>query len=814
MMKNAILSVILLATCVTSFGQSRNISLNGVVVGGENNDVLPFATVSVTNNANQLIDGGITDENGIFQLSVPPNTYSISVEYIGFETLTINAKPYANSVDLGSLQLTYSIESLEGIDVIGESAEVEIRLDKRVYNVAKNNITKGGTVSDVLENVPSVSVDIDGEIELRGNTNVRILVDGKPSGLVGLGGVDALTRLPAESIEKVEVITSPSARYQAEGATGIINIILAKQFLKGLNGVFTASGGRNDSYVGTANINYRKGKVNFFTNSGYRDQTNNGNALQDNNYNSQVESIKRYVEERTFDRRREGYNVNLGIEYKASEKSTLTLSYLTTDRDGTDLTINQQSQIRIDDSVVRTVRNENEVDVEKNNQLSLDFEHKFNTKGHKITATLQTEESDETEISSIESFFEDGTTPADLSEVNTTIETQEQKLAQVDYILPINKNTQFEAGYRGTGRNQFTDFKIEIEDNAGLVSIDENLSNTLDYQQEVHAIYTQFGKKINSFSFLVGLRVENTSIYVEQLKSDSPLNDDNYTDPFPTVNLGWEISPKASVTLGYNRRISRPGSWSLNPFQSRSSKTSYFQGNPELNPSYSNGFDLGYLKQFKKVTLNTSIYYRKTTDAVNRVAIVTDETVLVNGIETPVIRRLPINLGTEDQYGVEFNTSLRLVKGMRTNASVNFYKSIEKGSYQGVRYDSDNASWSGNFSNSYRLPFSIQSQFSLRYRGPNDSAFGKSKGFLYTDLALSKDILNEDATLNFRFSDLFNTGKYDYQTTTSLAVTNGIYQRREPTYTLTFTYRFRQEKNRQRRGSNSYKQGGYGQFEL
>jgi hypothetical protein len=151
---------------------------------------------------------------------------------------------------------------------------------------------------------------------------------------------------------------------------------------------------------------------------------------------------------------------------------------------------------------------------------------------------------------------------------------------------------------------------------------------------------------------------------------------------------------------------------------------------------------------------------------------------------------------------------------MRTNASVNFYKSIEKGSYQGVRYDSDNASWSGNFSNSYRLPFSIQSQFSLRYRGPNDSAFGKSKGFLYTDLALSKDILNEDATLNFRFSDLFNTGKYDYQTTTSLAVTNGIYQRREPTYTLTFTYRFRQEKNRQRRGSNSYNQGGYGQFEL
>ena len=621
-----------------------------------------------------------------------------------------------------------------------------------------------------------------------------------------------MTRLPAESIEKVEVITSPSARYQAEGTTGIINIILAKRFLKGLNGVFNLSAGKNETYNGSANLDYQKGKFNFFTNSGYSDRTNKGRAVQDNVYTNPFESVDRYVEERLFDRRRQGFNVNVGLDYQMTEKSSLTMSYLMNERDGFDTTINEQSQYQIDEVLV-TNRYENEIDREDSNQFSVDFEHKFNEQGHKLTATLQTEKNDETETSDINSFFENGQ-PSDDSEINTTVESQDRNLAQIDYVYPIDKNTQFEAGYLGTDNKRIIDFEVEIIDENGTATIDENLSNVLDFEQEVHALYTQYGKKFNAFSFLAGLRFENTRVFVEQLDSNTPINNDSYNGYFPTLNLGYEISPTASVTLGYNRRISRPNAWTLNPFQSRSSKTSYFQGNPKLDPSYSNGIDIGYLKQFKKVTLNTSVYYRKSTDAISRVAIVTDETVFVNGIETPVIRRLPINLGTVEQFGVEFNTSLRLIKGMRTNASVNFFRRIEEGNYQGASYDTDNTSWSGNLSNSYRLPFAIQSQFSLRYRGPDESSFGKSKGFLYTDIALSKDIFNDKATLNLRFSDLFNTGKYDYQTTTPVAVTDGIYQRREPTFTLTFTYRFRQKKNRQRGHRGSYGQGDFGDFEL
>jgi outer membrane receptor protein involved in Fe transport len=812
MIRNTTLIFIFFLITLASFGQSRQIVLSGIITDAESSEPLPYATVSVYNRNGDLADGGIADENGVFKLNLPPNDYSLNFEYIGFESVTIDIKPYPNNINIGTVKLISSFDSLEGVDVVGQSAEVEIRLDKRVYNVSKNNLIRGGTVSDVLENVPSVSVDIDGNIELRGNNNVRILVDGKPSGLIGLGGIDALTRLPAESIEKVEVITSPSARYQAEGTTGIINIILAKRFLKGLNGVFNLSAGRNDTYSGSANLNYRKGKFNFFTNSGYSDRTNKGRAVQDNVYTDPLESVERYVEERQFNRRRQGFNVNIGLDYQMTEKTSLTMSYLTNERDGDDSTINEQSQYQID-GVLVTNRYEKEIDREDSNQFSVDFEHQFNKQGHKLTATFQTEKNDETETSDINSFFENGQ-PSDDSEINRTVENQERNLAQLDYVFPIDKNTQFEAGYRGTDNKRKIDFEVQIIDENNNATVDENLSNVLDFEQEVHALYSQYGKKFNTFSFLAGLRFENTRIFVEQLDSSSPLNNKSYNDYFPTLNLGWEISPTASITLGYNRRISRPNAWTLNPFQSRSSKTSYFQGNPKLDPSYSNGIDIGYLKQFKKVTLNSSVYYRKSTDAVSRVAIVTDETVFVNGIETPVIRRLPINLGTEEQFGVEFNTSLRLIKGMRTNASVNFFRRIEKGNYQGISYDSNNTSWSGNLSNSYRLPFAVQSQFSVRYRGPNESSFGKSKGFLYTDLALSKDILNDNATINFRFSDLFNTGKYDYQTITPVAVTDGIYQRREPTYTLTFTYRFRQEKNRQRGRRGSYGQGDFGEFEL
>ncbi|MBL6646959.1 MAG: TonB-dependent receptor [Flavobacteriaceae bacterium] len=800
--------VLLSATLVYA---QKSIAIKGKIVASESMETLPYATVSFVDAANgdKVVNGGLTDEVGNFSIKVKSGKYKIIIDYIGFESSVIASKIYSESANIGNIQMESKSTELEGVDVVSQMAEMEIRLDKRIYNVSQSLVTKGGTVSDVLENVPSVSVDIDGNIELRGNTNVRILIDGKPSGLASVGGVEALSKLPAETIQKVEVITSPSARYQAEGSTGIINIVTTKQFLKGLNGVFSTSAGRNDSYGGTANINYKKGKFNFFTNSGYRDNTNLGGAYQKNTYVSNS-LIDQFIEERSFDRRREGFNINFGTDINLGKKTSFSLIYTNTHRDGIDVTVNSQTQFLSDNTQIKSTRNEDEVDLDMNDQVSFNFEHKFNDAGHLLTVNLQKEWNEELETASLQSFDDTGNA-SEPFEKNITDDQQNRELAQIDYVYPIDENTQFEAGYRGNINNQVIDFEVLIEDASKNLIRNTDLSNTLNYSEEVHAFYSQFGKKYGDFSILAGLRLEDTRVGVYQLSGDYENGEKNYRDLFPTLNLGLVINPTTSVTLGYNRRITRPNSWFLNPFQSRSSRTSFFQGNPEVNPSYSNGVDIGYIKQFKKFTLNSSLYYRHSTESISRVAVTSGETVLVNGIETDVIKRFPVNLGTTNEYGVEFNSSIRAIRGMRTNLSVNFFKREENGTYEGVRYDTESVSWTGSLSNSYTFPYKIRSQISMRYRGPNKSSFGTSKGFLYSNLALSKDVLNEKATLNLRFNDLFNTIKYRYTTETDFVTIDGDYQRRKPTFTLTFTYRFRQEEARQsRRRTGGYDSGSDG----
>ncbi len=211
---------------------------------------------------------------------------------------------------------------------------------------------------------------------------------------------------------------------------------------------------------------------------------------------------------------------------------------------------------------------------------------------------------------------------------------------------------------------------------------------------------------------------------------------------FP-LNLGFELSETANITFGYNRRISRPGSWSLNPFRSRSSETSFYQGNPYLKPSYSDGFDFGYLKQFKRFTINASIYFRRTLQPENRISVETGEFVAVNGLDTPVIRRYPINLGRRDQLGIEANSSLRWSPKWQTYVSFNLFSRTEIGSYEGIDFGNKNETWSGNFRNSLVLPWKINSQTNIRFSGPSRSAFGERDANASVNLAFSKDILKK-----------------------------------------------------------------------
>ena len=800
MKKLGIISLLLLCASY-GFAQQRY-TISASIQDKNSGDFLPFATITLRNPANnKLIGGAVSDERGkaIIQSSI--SNVEIQVDYVGFETL-IFTKVLSKRTDLGSLQLTPKENQLTGIDLVGRRSDVEIRLDKRVYNVGQNLNAKGTNVSDVLENIPSLSLDLEGNLELRGSTNVRILIDGKPSGLVGLNGITALADLPAESIERVEVITAPSARYQAEGSSGIVNIILAKNTLKGLNGVFNVSGGKFDSYGANASLNYKVGKFNFFTNSGYGDNTNLGGAYQENTY-MPVGTYDKFYERRSFDRRRVGSNVNLGVDINLAQKTKFTFSYVINDRDGDDITSNQQKHTLLGEDKTRSLRSEVEKDKDVSKQLSFSLTHKFDEVGHKLDVTIQTERIIEDEFSDLQTQTFLPSNSLSLLEENNTEERKKQFLAQLDYVWPIDKNTQFEAGYRSTNEKQDTGFTVLNEIAGGTMVVDEGLTNFLDYEQTIHAVYSQFGKKWNGFSFLAGLRYEHTDWTVIQ-KTTSEEGNNIFDGLFPTLNIGVEFSETANLTFGYNRRLSRPGARGLNPFRSRASETSFFQGNPNLRPSYSDGFDLGFLKQFKKFSLNSSIYFTRTYEQRQRITVESGEFVEVNGENTAVIKRFPVNFGSQDRLGFEANSAIRWSTKWRTNISFNIFKSIDKGTYENLVLDNENESWSGNFRNNLKLPWEINTQVNVWYVGPQESAYGNRKGFGGVSLGLSKDILNDNATINLNFNDVFNNSIYRWNTFTESISTVAEYQRRKPYYKLTFTYRFRQEKDRQRRGGDNY----------
>jgi len=803
MFKTLLTAIFILFTYLFASAQ-KEVTITGKILDQTTNTPLEYATVVMKSNIEgALATGGITNENGEFNIEVDPGTYSLSFEYIGFKTVVVKDKKLSKDQNLGTTFLTENVEALEGVEIIAEKTTVEIKLDKKIYNVGKDLTVRGGTVSDVLDNVPSVSVDVEGNVALRGNDNVRILINGKPSGLVGLNSTDALRQLPAESIERVEVITSPSARYDAEGTGGIINIILRRSKLQGFNGAITTNIGYNPSAGISGNINYRTGDVNIFNTTSYNYREAPGNSSSSTQYKSTGNFLD---ESNTYDRQRKGLTSNLGVEWYVDDSASLTTSILYRDSNDNDLNTNILNQFDSNRNLLSTTtRLDPETEEDKTIQYALNFQKNYEESGHTLTFDFQYEDSQENENSLI-------TVDNLATESVQTLEDQSRILLQTDYVLPIGENSQFEAGYRGNFDDTTTDFNV-ANFNAinGTFINNANLTNVLNFKQYVNAVYSQFGSKFNKFSFLLGLRLENTRFTIDQPTSGS-LNKKAFTGLFPTVNLNYEFSEKESITLGYARRLRRPRGFFLNPFPSRNSVTNFFQGNPNLNPSYSGQIDLGYLKRFGKFTFNTSAYYAHATEGFSFISFDTGETANVNGEELPIIKRTPINLATEDRYGFEFTLTYNPSRKWRINGNFNFFQNEIKGTTpNGLSLDNTNNSWFARISNKYTLPANIDWQTNINYRGPSADAQNTRQGIFSTTMAFSKDLFKEKASLAFNVSDLFNSRKRIQETTTPTFVATSEFQWRERSFNLSFTYRFNQKKKRAQRGGFNTGDDGFEQ---
>ncbi len=810
-MKNLkfIIILVLLLTSTLNYSQQRpqvaKIKITGTVIEKVSKQPLEYATVTFVNpKYPKGITGGITNSKGEFDVDINPGIYDIKVEFISFKPTIFAQRKLQESTNLGQIALEEDASQLEEVVVRAEKSTVEIKLDKKVYNVGQDMMVKGGTVSDVLDNVPSVSVDSEGNVSLRGSDNIRILIDGRPSYAVNIA--EALRQLPADAIDKVEVITNPSARYDAEGGSGIINIILKKGKNHGFNGTIIASAGIPETYGLTANANYKTEKLNYFTTLGYNRRTNQGGGKTNSEYFNEDGSNKNFLDEdHETERTRDGFNGRAGIEWTVAPNTfwTNAINYQKDNGENTDL-INFNNFDADRNFTGSTYRLGSGKTGGKNVEYTSNLIKNFKDKGHKLTvdgSISRNSDDNQSIITGSDNF-------------NNTLNNQVQKQAQLqaDYVLPLGEGSQFEAGYKGSFGDLNNQYYV-LDDQGTRI---DNLSNTLEYKENINALYTSYGFKVNKFSYLFGLRWEDTNIEVNLLETNE-FNTKKYNNFFPSAFVSYEISDQSNLTTSYSKRLSRPRGRFMNPAVNYSSNVNIFQGNPDLDPSLTNKFDFGYIKRWEKVTFNTSAYFEDTKDVFSFVRSPTGDE--VNGI--PVIKSQPINLGKEQKYGFEFTLNYNPFKIWRVNSNFNLYnvKTTGEHSYTDTNgnlivqnLDNQVTTWSARISSKLTLPYKIDWQLNANYNGEQKTAQGKNLGQFGMNTAFSKDVLKDKGTIAFNISDVFNSRIMKSYTYLENQTSYGEMQFRKRQFNLSFTYRFNKPKGEKEKNQQPKNEDGGGEF--
>jgi len=767
--------------------------LTGKVLDSLNRSPLAFATVRVLNaEGNGLVSGAITGDDGSFSVDLQAGRYVAEIDFMGYQsyrTSSFNLSKEEPTHQLPNVMLSSTSKTLDEVVIQAEKSSLELSLDKRIFNVGQDLATKGGTATDILMNIPSVSVDPEGGVRLRGSDNVRILIDGKPSGLVSFKGGSGLQQLQGSMIERVEVITNPSARYEAEGMAGIINIVLKKDNSQGFNGSFEVITGHPVNYGAAANVNFRHRKVNFFVNYSiaYREQPGVGTQYQET-YNQDLV----HVTQQSNNGYMTGFNNSIrgGIDFYFSEKSVLTGSYLWRRSDASRVT-----KIHYEDyldpgyiPIGTTDRRQDEDEVEPNSEYSLIYKRSFARKGHDLTGEIKYLDNWE----SSDQLFTTNIYPADQTASSTTIERslndeyEKQFLVQLDYVHPFAKEGKFETGVRASFRDMENDYLVSRQNDSGGYDPLPGLDNVFLYDENIQAAYGILGNKTGKFSYQAGLRAEWTDVKTTLVETQE-VNPRKYANLFPSAHVTWDLPSQNAIQASYSRRVRRPFYNDLSPFMTFSDNRNFFSGNPDLNPEFSNVFEVGHIKYFEIGTLTSSVYYRDTDDKIQSIRTVDPV--------TGFARTMPRNLKGERSYGIEFVSNLNPVKWWKVDLNFNFFHSRIDGSNIDESYLRTTYSWFARATNRFTLPKGFDAQVRANYEAPQKTAQGERKSLYYFDLSFAKDILKGQGTLNLSVLDLFNTRRMRTITEGEDFYTYGNFQFRRRQINLSFTYRIKQAKS-------------------
>jgi len=762
------------------------------VLSAETNAPISGASAALLNQTNMSqVQGAQSDDTGnlVFE-QVPVGEYALRITYVGkvnaFEqNLQVKA---SETLNVGKIFMADDGEFIQEVVVQAQAPEMRLGIDRKIFDVSQSLVSVGGSASDLLANVPTLEVDMDGSVSLRGSSSVRILIDGKESAMAGSDINSLLQSLPANAIDKVEIITNPSSKYDAEGQSGIINIILKKNVRTGLNGTVNASVGSYDNYMAGVNLNYRDGKFNYFGNYNFAHRNNVGSGARNNLYLADQSQINN-----TEETSRLGINntMKLGVDYYLNDKTTIgvsgNLSLRDNDRRG-DLFYTYLNHPQLSGTSTRLSR-QNEDDL--GYDLNLDLTRRFNREGSELTANFSYGKDTEDGVNSFDQTYSMGL-PAS-GRINQTSEDGSVMNIQLDYVLPFSEDSKFETGYRSIIRKSFdTQFSELLDNDQGQYFPDYTISNDFDMTSSVHALYANYQNKLfDKLGYQVGLRAEQADLNTIYFAKDPNLPVDqietkgnlDYFRLYPSVFLTYDVGGSGDkVQLSYTRRVQRPRGWQVNPFPDVSDEMNRRQGNPNLMPEDIHSLELGFAKFYDKWNFITSAYYRRMNDVMQPYIYHVDE-------QSITYSRWE-NLTSSNVAGLELISKVNITNWWDATWNGNFFYNKFEGNEAFNIAKQEGFNWNTNINTNVKFTRNLAMQVRAHYFAPRIMAQGKSKHMTGVDVALKQDFMGKRASVALNVRDLFDTRRFGADTYTPQIHSNFEHRWMKRMFTLSFSYRF------------------------
>ena len=818
-MKRIFLFFLLCLNIVMAMAQG---TLKGKVLDKQNSEPLGFVNVKVVQAADgKFVGGGMTDIDGNFNLTGLANgNYTLTLSFVGYreEKRDFSVTADKPNVHYNIIYMAEDSKMLSGVTVVGQKSAMKLEVDRKSFDVSQLISNAGQSASDVLDNVPSVEVDNDGNVSLRGNTSVEVWINGKASGLTSDNRAQILQQLPAESIERIEVIDNPSAKFSAEGSAGIINIVLKKDRKAGYYGSVQAGantmGGANASF----NINYNSRLLDAYANIGYRHRSNTG-------YTESTQTANTYNQDYRADNSRWGNNLfsRAGITFHASKKDDIGISGMIMDGGGRSNSFTPYNYTAVDPSLAdyrlsRLSRSKNKTNIYNGGH---NHRHSFSDRHFlDFTADFSKWKMDG------DNWYQDSTVYADRPDHAYDYQYRPQHInnrrweLKLDYENQITKDLKLEAGYQGNFSHENTPQESYIDNTSwdGTAASEDKLYyNRFIYDMNLHALYATLNYRLGKLGVMAGLRGEywhvNTESYTWEQEHDASLRDKpfkkDYFQLFPSLFISYQITESQQLQLNYTRRLRRPWGGELNSFRDTRDATTVSFGNPELTPEYSNSFSLNYLKTWRDHSLLVSAYYRPTTDVIQRIS--------YKSSTDGLFYQTSMNVAKSLSSGLELTVKDKLFRILDLTTSANaYYYKLNGFSYpidgQTVTGKEDhNFSWNARMTASLILPYDISIQATGRYESRRVITQGYRKPSYSVDLGARKNFFNKLFTLSVNCRDLLNSRKWETFTSGDNFTRHQINRRggRRVNFTLTWNFGNMKQKRKQQKSQPADMQMDY-----